>query len=180
MDNYLKGIKESNRQVIEEIYNKFFPILRNFVVKNSGTEEDARDCFQDALIATYKRLQREDFEIKNTFSTYIFSVGKFIWFKKAKQNIKTEAIADFKMGEVDLLEEDLLSGVKYSLFKKGLDSLGEDCQKILEYYFDGKKYKEIAALMNYTIDYARRKKMLCTKSLIQIVKSDPLYKDCYD
>jgi len=180
MDSYLKAIKESNNRGLNNIYTKFFPLLKTYIIKSGGSEIDAQDCFQEALISTFKRLQREDFEIKTTFSTYIFNVGKFIWFKKAKKSSLTSSIEDFKHGELDKIEETLEEESKYSLFQKGLKALNEDCQKILAYYFKGKSFKEIATLMEYTgAEYARRKKYLCTKSLTTIVKSDPFYSEMY-
>lgn len=179
-NSYLKGIKSSNNLILNEIYNKFFPILKSFVLKNNGTEDDAQDCFQEALIATYRRLQKEDFEITTTFSTYIFNVGKFIWFKKAKKKVKTTTIEDFRHGEIEKIEESIESEDKYALFKKGLSALSSDCQKIMSFFFEGKKFVEIAELMGYTgSEYARRKKYLCTKTLMEKIKTDPAYLDCY-
>ncbi len=180
IDPYLLGIKSSDNLVLNEIYNKFFPLLKKFVLNNNGTEDDAQDCFQEALIAIYRRLQKEDFEIKTTFSTYIFNVGKFIWFKKAKKRVKSSSIEDFKHGEADMIEESLDAEEKYKLFKKGILALSADCQKVLNYFFEGKNFKEIAEFMQYTgAEYARRKKYLCTKSLTEKIKSDPDFLSFY-
>ena len=180
MNNYLKGIKDSDPQVLKEIYDKFYPTLKTFILKNSGSEDDAKDCFQEALIATFRRLQRQDFEISTTFNTYIFNVGKYIWFKVAKKRMPQDSIEDFKHGELGEIDMALEGETKYVLFKKGIKSLGEDCQTILGHYFAKKKFKEIAILMDYSVEYARRKKLLCTKSLMKIIKADPLYKELYN
>lgn len=180
MNTYLTDIKESNNKGLNEIYSKFYPILKNYILKNGGSEDDAQDCFQEALISTYKRLQRKEFEITTTFSTYIFNVGKFIWFKKAKKEESTIPIEDFRHGELEIIEETLKEESKFSLFQKGLKSLSQDCQKVLSYYFEGKNFNDIASLMNYTgSEYARRKKYLCAKSLAEYVKKDPMYRDLY-
>lgn len=180
MNTYLRDIKESNNKGLSDIYSKFYPILKNYILKNSGSEDDARDCFQEALISTFRRLQRKDFEIKTTFSTYIFNVGKFIWFKKVKSKETFIPIEEFKHGELEKIEASLEEESKFTLFQKGLRSLSQDCQKILSYYFEGKNFKDIAKLMQYTgSEYARRKKYLCTKSLAEFVKKDPIYRDLY-
>ena len=174
MDKYLKGIKDSDATILKEIYDNNFETIKSFILKNKGNNEDAKDVFQEAMISTYRRLQRNDFELTSTFQTYIFNVGKYIWFKKLKINAKTVLVDDFKEGEaIDLVKKDEM---KYSLFRKGLSKLGEDCKKVLSYYFERKNFKEIASLMSYTgADYARRKKYLCTKELVKIVKADPLF-----
>lgn len=180
MNPYLSGIISSNSKILEEIYEKFYPVLLQFILKNNGSEDDAQDCFQEALIATYRRLQKENFEIKTTFNTYIFNVGKFIWFKKVKKKIKTSDFEDFKYSEIGVLEESLKKEQKYLLFLKYMDMLSQDCKRVFQFFFDGLSYKKIAVLMEYTgAEYARRKKYLCTKKLTEKIRLDPVFEELY-
>lgn len=176
MNKYLKGIKESDDAIMREIYQSNFPILKNFILNNRGDLDDAKDIFQDAIISLLKRLQKEDFEIKTTFGTYFFNVGKYIWFKrlKKKQLVEPFTIPDIPDVPEDFGEDALRRRIYETAFKK----LGEDCQKVLNFFFDNKKFREISSLMNYTgEEYARRKKYLCTKYLTEKVKKDPFYKE---
>ena len=181
MNRYLKGIIESEDSVLEEIYSNFYPPLLSFVKKNQGNESEAKDVFQEALVATYRRLQKNDFQISSTFGTYIFSVGKFIWFKKLKKMTNVSAISDdTRIADDTHLQDELEEESKYQLFQEGIARLGSDCRKVLNFFFDRKNFKEIALLMEYTgAEYARRKKYLCTKELMQKIKQDARYLEIY-
>lgn len=181
MNKYLEGIKNSDKAVLDEIYKKDFPFLKKFVLNNNGDENDAKDVFQDALISVFRRLQKEDFEIRTTFGSYIFSVGKFIWFKKLKKKPNTSSIEDFQIGEESKIAEVSIEEQKHLLFEKIFKKLGEDCRKVLGFRFEKINFKKIAELMEYTSEeYARRKKYLCTKELVKRIKEDPDYLNFYN
>ena len=62
-----------------------------------------------------------------------------------------------------------------------IKQLGEDCQKVLRYYYyERLKMKEIAQLMNFANDQvARNKKAKCLKQLISIVNRSPFFKNYF-
>jgi hypothetical protein len=48
-DTYLKAILEDDPVGLRKLYHDFFPMIRRLVQENNGTENDAKDVFQDAL-----------------------------------------------------------------------------------------------------------------------------------
>ncbi len=181
MNKYLKGIKNSDDEILQEIYANFYRPLRTFVENNRGTETDAKDVFQEALIAVYRRLRKGDFVISATFGTYFFSVGKYIWLKKIKDKMRVAVIESEADIDTETVEEALREEKKYELFRDGMTRLGNDCRRVLELFFARVTYKEIAARMNYTgEEYARRKKYLCTKKLMSAVKQDERFAEIYN
>jgi len=175
----LKGIKESRREIITEIYNNNYPPLRNFIIKNSGDEEAAKDAFQDVMMSLFNTLQKKDIEIKTSFHVYIFNVGKYVWFKKLR---KVNHLLDISTIEIkSQVDNTVEEEEKYRLFTRQLQNLGPDCQKVLTYYFDRKSFAEIASLMNYKSEtFARRKKYLCKKSLFNLVQADSEFSEFYN
>ena len=176
MNKYLKGIKESNNAIMREIYQKNFPILKKFILENNGDEEEAKDIFQDVLVALFRRLEKEDIEIKTTFGTYVFNMGKYMWFKRLKtKKTNTKLVGTPQGGEdPDIATEQL----RIKIYEEELNNLGSDCQKVLKLHFEKINYKEIAQRMGYTgEEYARRKRYLCVNSLKAAVKKHPLYKE---
>lgn len=180
MNKYLQAIKNSDNKLLGEIYQKNYPQIQRFVLNNSGDESDAQDVFQDAMVSLYRRLQKEDITISATFGTYLYGICKFIWYKKIERTPSTNSIENIQIEDTHDIEASLTNEQKYGLFLQTINKLGEDCKKVLTYYFEKKSFKEIAVLMNYTGDeYARRKKFLCKKNLINKIKQDPLYKELY-
>lgn len=175
MNKYLEGIKHSNDSILKEIYQNHYNPLKHFVLSNNGNEEDAKDVFQEALISIFKRLKKEDFEITTNFGSYFYTAGKYIWYRKLKNSVAQDHIEDFEFKAE--IGKEYAEEARYILFRNNLSKLGVDCQKVLNYYFEKKSFKEIAKLMTYkSEDYARRKKYLCTKTLIKKVRLDPMYK----
>ena len=178
MNRYLKGIKESRREILNEIYINNYPPIRNFVIQNSGDEESAKDVFQDAMLSLYKPLQKRNIEITASFNVYIFNVGKYIWFNKLKKKNFSYNVDDVQLKcEID---DSMVEEQKYELFIKYFNQLGSDCQKVLNLYFDRKPFQEIAKIMSYKSDaFARRKKYLCKESLYNLVSKDPEFNEFY-
>ncbi|MBD0288460.1 MAG: sigma-70 family RNA polymerase sigma factor, partial [Flavisolibacter sp.] len=47
---YIDALLTNNVKLIGELYQKCFPLIRNMVLENSGTQTNAADLFQDALV----------------------------------------------------------------------------------------------------------------------------------
>jgi len=83
----IKSIKEGrNTQILEHLYKNVLPRISKYIRKNSGTEDDAFDIFQDGVIIFYKYLitgrYREEFEI----SGFLYTVCKNLWINKVKHD----------------------------------------------------------------------------------------------
>lgn len=181
MDKFLEGIKTSNNSILEEIYQIHFPIVSKYITTNNGDEAQAKDIFQEALIALYRRLQKEDIDIKVPFGAYLYGTCRFIWLKKITRSKTTESIEQLQIEDTNEIETAVINEQKYTLFQKKLNLLGEDCKKVLNYYFEGMSFKDIAKLMKYTSEeYARRRKYLCKKNLMKKIKQDPSFRDLYN
>lgn len=178
---YLDGIKHNDSKVINEIYQQFFPTIRNFIERNSGKTEDAQDIFQDALISIFRRLKKDNLKIQHTFNTYFFTVCKNLWYKKTKKagfHVTSIEVVPLSDKEDGLITDAITKTDRYTLFTNKLAQLGKDCQQVLNLHFTKKSFKEIATTMNYASEeYARRRKYLCKNKLVKLVKADVRYKE---
>ena len=52
-------LKKGNNRVLAELY-KVFPMIKKYVLKNGGDQEDAKDLFQNAVLIFYRNLQKQD------------------------------------------------------------------------------------------------------------------------
>ena len=56
--------------------------------------------------------------------------------------------------------------------------MGEDCQKLLELFFQKKSMDDIAVEMGYASEgYARRRKSQCKDRLVELVKNDAVFRE---
>ena len=166
----LKGLAVNDKASIESIYKENYSLIQNLVTRNSGTEDDARDVFQEALIVLYEKSLSESFELNCQLRTYLYSVCRRIWLKKLQQSRRFEAPFE-NMEETVPVEEDLedhekLSG-QYSIMRAAMGRIGEPCKSLLEaFYVHQKSMSEIATYFGYTnSDNAKTQKYKCLMRL---------------
>ena len=169
----LKGLAENDRKAIETIYRVHYSMVQTLVINNSGTSDDARDIFQEALIVLYEKAKSGSFELHAQLKTYIYAVCRRLWLKKlvlfqrfsgdlanAPETIATEE--DVEMYELRTRD--------FELMERALQHLGEPCKELLEsYYLRNKNMSEIAKEFGYTnADNAKNQKYKCLMRLKKI------------
>ena len=84
-DDIIKGIKLSKPSVFKWIKNKYYPMIRQLVLMNNGTEEDAEDIFQTGVIVLWEKIKNDSFERKSSVKTFFYSVCRNQWRKKLNE-----------------------------------------------------------------------------------------------
>jgi len=174
---YLQGITSNDPSVLKQIYSQSLPAVVKYVKNNSGTLEDAKDIFQEGILMIYRKVISKQLTLTTDFHLFLFMVCKRIWLKKLRRKdrkeVTIEELEEFSIE--DNIEDRLLKSRKWKLFNKQFDLLGEECRKVLKMFFAGKSGKDIAEVMNYSVDYAKRKKYKCKLNLTNLIKKDPEY-----
>lgn len=181
----IEGIKKQNDKVIAEIYKLFFPSVRQFIYRNNGSLEDARDIFNDAIIVVLLKAREDAINLNCSLKTYIYAICRNLWLKKIKAE-KLELISydeiDDTMYSAEVIEEELYNVNRaHLLYQKHFVRMSATCQKLLESFLDGKTFKEITEEMDFENEgYARKRKYRCVKLLVKRIKSDPDYNTIYN
>ena len=172
----IEGIRKGDDKSVNYLYDSFFDTIKSYVLKNTGTEDDAYDIFQDALMVLFKKIQLNNLAEDSDVKGYIFGVSKNLWhehLRKNKKNIEVDKELFDEFDPSNLLDTPIEQIVQRSFLK-----LKPECQKVLNMVIQGDDYGVIANKMNYrSEDYARRNKYLCKEALIKIVKADPEFSD---
>ncbi len=188
MKNYtdeqiLKGILRHDNLILQYIYKQYYYKVNYFIKRNSGSEDDANDIFQEAIIVIYRKIKENDLVFEtSSFQGYLFSVCRFLWLKQLeKRRIEKERINDTMPYQEDLYDENLVELVdkneKYGLYQKHFKTLSTDCQKLLQLFFEKVPLKEIARIMGYKSEkYAKKRKFKCKELLISRIKQDTEFK----
>jgi len=182
-EQILKGILRHDNLILQYIYKQYYYKINYFIKKNQGSEDDASDVFQEAIIVIYRKLKENDliFE-KSSFAGYLFSVCRFLWLKQLeKRRIERERINDSLPFQEDLYDENLVELVdkneRYGLYQKHFATLSTDCQKLMQLFFERIPLKEIAKVMGYKSEkYAKTRKYKCKEILIKRIKQDTEFK----
>lgn len=182
-ESLLEGIRLNDSDTLEYVYKKFYPSVKNFIILNSGNDDDAKDIFQESVIVIFRRLKEESFTITCSFKTYIFSICKNLWLKELErrkvERTKINNTAEFETTDCDIDEPVTTPTLdRYKLYQTHFLSLSKDCQKVLRLFMDKVSLKEIANIMGYASEkYAKKRKYQCKEMLIKRIKNDPYYKN---
>lgn len=161
-------IKKGDEKALDYIYKKNFKSIIKMVLNNRGTEDEAQDIYQDALIVLWQKVQKDDFVLTSKLSTYLYAICKNLWLKELERKSK---LIGTEKDEVEFIDFEQKERIK--IIHDCIDSLGDTCKKVLTYYyFDGMSMQEIAKKLGFAnADTAKTKKYKCKKELDSLIKS---------
>ena len=145
-------------------------MIQHFVTNNNGSFDDARDIFQEAMIALYEKAQSESFVLTCQIKTYVYSICRRLWLKRLQQLGRYSNQVD-SLEETIPVEEDLENHEKrnaaFAIMDRAMNSLGEPCNSLLEgYYLKKMGMQELAGEFGYTnADNAKNQKYKCLMRL---------------
>lgn len=166
----LKGLANNDSKAIETIYKDNFNTIQAFILNNNGSYDDARDIFQEAMIALYEKAQSESFVLTCQIKTYVYSICRRLWLKRLQQLGRYSNQVD-SLEETIAVEEDLENHEKrnaaFAIMDRAMNSLGEPCKSLLEgYYLKKMGMQELAKEFGYTnADNAKNQKYKCLMRL---------------
>lgn len=142
----------------------------NLICSNSGTEQEAKDIYQEAVIAFYERAQQPGFELTCKIKTYLYAVCRRLWLKR---------LAEKKRFSISIPETETFQGVdaemdaaevgeaNFKRMSESLHALGEPCKSIIEdFYIHNFSMEIISEKFGYTsADNAKNQKYKCLQRL---------------
>jgi RNA polymerase sigma factor (sigma-70 family) len=177
----LTAIYKGDDRVLEHLYRQVLPKVKSYIARNSGSIDDARDIFQDAVIIFYKHVKLGKFDGQHDIAAFIFSVSRNLWINSAKRKSKVVVLNDdnaLENASEDFTEE-LLTKEREQYIIKLFSALGESCKQILLYsIYDKFSMKEIKEKMGFTSEnVAKTKNYKCKQRLMQLVKDNTSIQD---
>jgi RNA polymerase sigma factor (sigma-70 family) len=179
-EDLIRGLTNNEAIFLRALYRMNYPMVLNFVINNSGSADDARDIFQDAVVVLYNNLNDQAFELRCRLKTYLYSVCRRLWLNelKAKRKFVGDVYDYEEFIEIETVEEEKFheNENKFQLIQQSLQMLGEPCATILkDFYVNNASMNEIVEKMGYTnSDNAKNQKYKCLQRLKKIYFS--LYK----
>lgn len=170
-------ICKGDEKALEFLYQKYYRMMTKLVITNSGTEEEARDVYQDALIVFWQKATSGNLVLTSKMSTYIYSICQNLWRKELDR--KKRLSNEEKDTAVTL---DTESAERERILARCIDQLGETCKRVLMfYYFEEMSMQDIADKLGFAnTDTAKTKKYKCKKKLDDLVKAQYSEQDFLD
>lgn len=175
---YIEALLNNDQKVVQEIYTKFSAKIRRHIITNSGSDNDAADILQEALIDIYQQAKYKDFQLSCPFEPFLLLVCKRKWLNELKKksvlrvtniddsllNVSEDAFAD-----AELLEK---QDEEAKLFAAMFEKLGDRCKEIISESLKGDAQEKVAEKLGVTYGYLRKKKSECMAALIKLIKQN--------
>ncbi|HEY3406322.1 MAG TPA: sigma-70 family RNA polymerase sigma factor [Ohtaekwangia sp.] len=130
----LKNLKTGDNSSFEYLYKTSYPSVEFYIRKNSGTPQDARDTFQEAIVVLLEKINRPDFVLTSSLKTYLFAISRNLWLKHLRDN--KLVYQDHLPDEIEEVPSDV--EVELPVMQKiqiWLSRVTANCQRILKALF---------------------------------------------
>lgn len=168
----LNGLANNDTDAIEIIYANNFNSILSLVTKNSGTYDDARDIFQEAMVILFEKARSGSFRLSSQLGTYLYAVCRKLWLKRLQLQGRYYVSSDYEIDEHNLSVNEDTEDAKekdatYTMMETALEKLGEPCKSLLEsFYIHKKGMNELVEMFGYTnADNAKNQKYKCLMRL---------------
>lgn len=161
-----------NSLCLESIYKDYFKDTYNFVKRQGGSLDDAKELFQEALLIFLSKLKKNEFLIQVSLKSYLYTIAKNLWIKGLKIKKNTKLILDDPEFVFDLADEHANVQIelekaeardRYIAYLHLLDTKSRELFLLkLEHNLSD---REIAEQLGYTLDYVRQKRRRCLNYL---------------
>jgi len=170
-------IQKGDEKALEIVYKKYYRMMTKLVITNSGTEDEARDVYQDALVVFWQKARSGNLVLTSKMSTYIYSICQNLWRKELDRK---KRLSNEERDSPDSIDMDKPEREK--IIARCMEQLGETCRKVLMYYyFDEMSMQEIADKLGFAnTDTAKTKKYKCKQKLDELVKAQYTEQDFLD
>jgi len=181
----ITAIKEGkDDKVLNELYQGILPKVTSYIRNNSGSEEEAFDIFQDAVLCFFKLVINNKFDEKYDVSGFIFTVSRNCWInrvKKLNRHISVDTNESKELEEHGFLES-IYDQERRDLVKMLFSQLELKCKEILTYtVYQNMTMEDICSRMGFASENAAKTtNYRCKKKLMNLVKSSSLYSELED
>lgn len=180
LDN-LRGDKKNRDDAIRSIaLNQEIKLaISSYVMRNSGSEDDASIIFTDTIVAFSKKvLMDRTFVLETKLKAYMLGIAKFIWIDEL--NVRKKQPSNFSINDFDISDstenqyDKIVKGERGEMLSNILSQMKVNCKEVIKYWAAKYNMVEIANLLGYKNEaVARKKKSECMKELIGYLNANP-------
>lgn len=169
----IEAFRTDNKSVMHRFYKMHFAMVSHFVIYNGGTEQEAKDVYQEAIIAIYEKINERSLVLNCKLKTYLYSVCRNLWLKQISKKGKFAGrIEDLE--EYLPMEEDNGAEIEknhhFEIMNNSMLQIGEPCFTLLnDFYIHKMNMNDIAEKFGYTnADTAKTQRYKCMNRLKKI------------
>jgi RNA polymerase sigma factor (sigma-70 family) len=163
--SFIASVRKGEKVDFSPLY-KHFPMIERMIKQNNGSKDDAKDIFQNTLLAFYNNCCKKEFSLTVKIETYLYSIAHNLWLKelnRTKDFINSEKIELVEEESGDKVEKEVLIDKMNDSF----DRLSEQCQQLIKlFHYQSMSWEEIMYKLGYKNEHAaRNQKYKCLQKL---------------
>lgn len=163
----IEAIRMGSEKILYSVYDNLKAEFISWFVKNHKISNgDAKDIFQDSIIAFHNNVIDEKFNATDaSIKTYLFSIGRNKVLNHFKRN-REIPLEDISLQSDSQISESNVDD-RIEIIKKSILSLDSKCREVLIMFYEkGFSMESIANNMGYASEnVAKKKKFLCMRKL---------------
>ncbi len=170
---YIEALRRNDPRGIRKIYELHAAQALRWVRNNNGTEDDAGDIFQEALMVVYEKSLDPDFTLTCPLGALLHVIWSRKWIDRLRQKNRESAVRKQEETRYDsdttedtlVLAEDMLAGqARQERMSSTFTQLSELCRQLLRMLSDGVAPRDAAdQLQMNSVDTLYRRKNACTQ-----------------
>jgi DNA-directed RNA polymerase specialized sigma24 family protein len=166
--NSLNHSVEQRQQLFIGLYKTAFPAVAQYISRLSGTMDEAKDVFQDALVIYYEKMVTQTLPEKNI--AYLVGISKKLWLQRYRENNRQVQLDNI---DTPVAEEEKLADKRLLNF---LATAGKKCMELLRsFYYDQLPATELADQLGYSgVRSVTVQKHKCLEKVRETVKQKSL------
>jgi RNA polymerase sigma factor (sigma-70 family) len=172
----LDGIRRGDDEALVTLYRLCDGPVRRYVTANNGTQDDADDMLQEALVILWERVRDGRFEYAARLSTFVVGTVRNLWLRRlarARRESPSHGTIEMTADPGDSPLDAMIDSERTRAVHDALQKIGEPCRAILLlFYWEQATMEEIASRLGFAnAETAKARKYQCKKSLQQILNA---------
>lgn len=164
---WAEALVRNDPGTLKKLYALHFPTVKQYVQRNSGTVEDARDMFQEAITILWLKAKEGTLQQNTEPGAFLFRVSKNKWLdrvRSAAQRTMTVVPVEHTGVPDDVEAVDMEERIQR--LKQVYDRMDGQCHTVLgRFYFQREDMATIAKALGVTEESIRTIKYRCMMKL---------------
>ena len=162
------------------LYKAYFSKVQRMILNRSGSKDDAKDVFQDTIVALYRVVLENRYQDNLQIGAFIMGVAQKFWINKHKRDSRIQFKEEILDYDISVEESSSIQNKeKASIINAVMSSIGETCKEILiRVIYNKMSMKETAEDMHFSNeDSAKTQHYKCRKKLMDKFKDNVQLKE---
>lgn len=163
-------LRKRSPRAIQALYDANFPVVLKFVTTNTGSLDEAREIFHDALFVLLQRIKEKQIDESANLTLHVYSIARILWMDMMRGKLMNERnmkhVHEFLELDPDVIRKRIVGVKTISVKLKTLPEPGRTIVK--DHFAHGETLSEIAQRMGFSAEESVEKnKFKALKSLME-------------